>query len=573
MINNCIPRPEYPRPQFARDKWVSLNGEWQFERDKELTGVDRRLYEASSLAERITVPFCMESVLSGIGDTEFCRRVWYLKKVDISKEWLSDSKRVILNIGACDYCTRIYVNGQKMGKHIGGYSSFSVDITSALTVGENTIVISVDDDLLTCAQPSGKQSDKPESYECFYTRTTGIWQTVWLESVPAEYISKVKFTTDNHTKTLSISARVMARDGALLTAKAYWNGREVGQGAGKVLFGNAQLTIMLSELHTWELGSGGLYDLELCLGEDIVKSYFGMRDLTLDDTAIVLNGKKVFQRLVLDQGFYPDGICTAKTEQELIDDITRSMACGFNGARLHQKVFEPLFLYHCDRLGYMVWGEHASFGLIESGDAYKGFISEWSEIVERDINHPSIIGWCPFNETQRLGKQDNDLIRAVFELTRRLDPTRPIIDASGWLHVDYITDIMDWHDYDQNPESFRKRYEAVANGELLFNDWRLPNPISPRFISEYGGIKWDVASGLGDAWGYGDAPKTEEEFLERFKGLTEALLFNPYITGFCYTQLTDVEQETNGLYTYDRKEKFDTSYFYKILTQKAAIED
>lgn len=572
MTENKIPRPEYPRPQFVRDTWMNLNGEWQFERDKELTGNERKLFEAKSLPERITVPFCMESVLSGIGDTDFCRRVWYLKKIDISEDWLSDSKRVILNVGACDYCTVVYVNGKKVGRHLGGYSSFSFDITCALNIGENTIVISADDDLLTCAQPSGKQSNKVESYECFYTRTTGIWQTVWLESVPAEYINKVKYTTDNETQSLTINARVEANDGTILSARAYWNGKEVGCGSGKSRFGNVQFMISLSELHMWELGKGGLYDLVLTLGDDTVKSYFGMRDLTLNDSAIVLNGKKVFQRLVLDQGFYPDGICTARTEQELIDDITRSMVCGFNGARLHQKVFEPLFLYHCDRLGYMVWGEHASFGLIESGDAYKGFVSEWSEIVERDINVPSIIGWCPFNETQRLGKQDDDLIRTIFDLTHRLDPTRPVIDSSGWLHVDYITDIMDWHDYDQNPESFRKRYEAVAKGEELFNDWRLPNPISPRFISEYGGIKWDVDSGLGDAWGYGDAPKTEEEFFERFKGLSEALLFNPYITGFCYTQLTDVEQETNGLYTYDRKEKFDVSFFYDVLTQKAAIE-
>ena len=573
MINTNIPRPEYPRPQFARKEWINLNGEWEFERDRALSGDWRKLYEADSLPDRITVPFCMESVLSGIGDTDFCGRVWYLKKIDISDAWLSDGKRVILNIGACDYCTYVYVNGQLIGKHIGGYITFGFDITAALRVGENTVVIRADDDVRSILTPSGKQSQRYESYGCFYTRTTGIWQTVWLESVPAEYVSYAKYTTDNESATLTVNAKVVAKDGAVLCAKAYWDGKEVGTACGKARFGNVQLTLKLSELHTWELGKGGLYDLVLTLGDDEVKSYFGMRDLSLDDTAIVLNGKKVFQRLVLDQGFYPDGIYTAREEQELINDITRSMACGFNGARLHQKVFESLFLYHCDRLGYMVWDEHANWGMREDENGYQAYVGEWSEIVERDINHPSIIGWCPFNETRNRGEQDDDMIRAIVDLTRRLDPTRPVIDCSGWAHVDEITDIMDWHDYDQNPETFKKRYEDVANGEPIFKAHRLRKPIIPRFISEYGGIKWDVNSGLGNAWGYGDAPKTEEEFLERFRGLAEALLFNPFITGLCYTQLTDVEQETNGLYTYDRKEKFAVSYFYDVLTQKAAIEE
>ena len=248
------------------------------------------------------------------------------------------------------------------------------------------------------------------------------------------------------------------------------------------------------------------------------------------------------------------------------------MACGFNGARLHQKVFEPLFLYHCDRLGYMVWGEHANWGLdISRPTAWKGFMAEWIEILERDINHPAIIGWCPFNETQK--NQDDDIISYCAELTKRIDPSRPVIDTSGWVHVNGATDIMDWHDYDQNPETFRQRYIDAANGTPVYDRRFAKEPLIPRFISEYGGIKWDVNSGLGNAWGYGKAPKTEEEFLDRFKGLAEALLFNKFITGLCYTQLTDVEQEINGLYTYDRKAKFDPDFFKAVLTQKAAVEE
>ena len=570
-----IPRSEYPRPQFERSNWLSLNGEWSFLRDRAVSGKARKLYNAGNEAfpDKITVPFCMESSLSGIGDTDFCECVWYRREVEIAPDWLADGKRVLLNIGACDYKTEVYVNGRSVGIHTGGYVSFSFDITDALAVGKNLITICAEDYLRSSNQPAGKQSQRYESYGCFYTRTTGIWQSVWLESTGAEYIRSVKYNTNIEESTLTISAKVFGGAGKTLTAEAYWQGKKVGEAQATVSSsGFCDLTLPLSELHLWEIGKGGLYDLTLTFGGDRVKSYFGMRSLALDDQALVINGKKVFQRLVLDQGFYPDGIYTAPTEDELVADITRSIACGFNGARLHQKVFEPLFLYHCDRLGYIVWGEQGNWGLdVSRPDAWKGFVPEWIEIVERDMNHPAIIGWCPFNETQK--NQDDDLIAYCVELTKKLDPTRPVIDSSGWVHVKGRSDIMDWHDYDQNPETFRQRYIDVANGTPVYNSRWVREPLIPRFISEYGGIKWDVNSGLDKAWGYGNAPKTEEEFLERFKGLAEALLFNPFITGLCYTQLTDVEQETNGLYTYDRRPKFDTDFFKAVLTQKAALEE
>lgn len=574
-----IPRPEHPNPQMKRQAWLNLNGEWQFERDRAVSGKARRLYEAESLSERITVPFCMESALSGIGDKDFCECVWYRKEIELSEDWLKEGRRVILHIGACDYRTDVYVNGRHVGlTHRGGYISFSYDITEPLKAGKNVITISAEDYLRSREQPAGKQSTRYASYGCFYTRTTGIWQTVWLENVPADYIEKADYTCNVENASLTVSAKLVGGAGKVLSAAAYWNGKKVGQASAVATNRVCDVVVPLSEVHLWELGKGGLYDLELSFGEDTVDSYFGMRTLALDDQALVINGKKVFQRTVLDQGFYPDGIYTAPTEQALIDDITRSMACGFNGARLHQKVFEPLFLYHCDRLGYMVWDEHCSWGLnLKDATAWKGFLTEWIEIVERDRNHPAIIGWCPFNETHE-SKQgcDLDLIADVAALTRRLDPTRPVIDTSGWVHAEGASDIIDWHDYDQNPETFRQRYIDVANGTSIVtrdNKWLPSFPLLPRFISEYGGIKWDVNSNLDNAWGYGNAPKTEEEFLERFKGLAEALLFNPFITGLCYTQLTDVEQETNGLYTYDRQAKFDPAYFYAVLTQKAAIEE
>ena len=337
------------------------------------------------------------------------------------------------------------------------------------------------------------------------------------------------------------------------------------------------LTLPLSELYLWEAGRGRLYDLKLSFGEDRVDSYFGMRELLLDGERFLINGKPVFQRLVLDQGFYPDGIYTAPSDEALQQDIRLSMEAGFNGARLHQKIFEERFLYHCDRMGYLVWGEQANWGLDYSRpDGLKCFLPEWMEALDRDFNHPAIVGWCPFNETWDYAgrRQDNDLLATVYRMTKLFDTTRPCIDTSGNFHV--VTDIYDMHDYEQDPAVFASFYENFAKGGPLKDrmaDRQTPVPGIPVFISEYGGIKWDVEGRLGNSWGYGDGPKTEEEYIARYKGLTDVLLDNPHMFGFCYTQLYDVEQEVNGLYTYDRKPKMDIAIFRQINSRKAAIEE
>ncbi len=567
-----IPRPEYPRPQMVRCDWINLNGEWEFERDFGNSGVQRKLHLSECLSEKITVPFCMESPLSGVGYKDFCSSVWYRRAVSLPDGWLDGNSRVILNIGASDYLTHVYVNGNLAGKHRGGSTPISLDIRDFLTPGENVIVINAVDETRSGEQPLGKQSKRYSSYGCVYTRTTGIWQTVWLERVPCAYIKSTKYITDVAASSVTVEVKSVSPDGTPFTAEAFWDGKKVGEATAVTSYGNAVVNVKLSELHLWELGKGGLYSLVLTLGEDRVESYFGMRELSLDNGALVINGKKVFQRTVLDQGFYPDGIWTAPCEQALIDDITRSMDCGFNGARLHQKVFEPIFLYHCDRLGYMVWGEFGNWGLdVSRPAAWSAMFIEWSDVLERDINHPSIIGWCPFNETQ--ANRDSELLSSIVDLTKRIDPTRPVIDTSGWYHVRGSFDILDFHDYDQDPDSVRQRYEDYAGGIVIKRLSPEGTLGVPLFISEYGGIKWDINSNNSSAWGYGNAPTTEEEYLSRFKGLTEALMFNPMITGICYTQLTDVEQETNGIYTYDRKEKFPSSFFRSVLTQKAAIEE
>ena len=370
-----------------------------------------------------------------------------------------------------------------------------------------------------------------------------------------------------------IEALTVGGEGMTLTAKASFEGKEQGVGTTVVHGGKAVVEVPLDELHLWEVGNGRLYDLTLTMGEDSVQSYFGMRKIECRDGIFYLNGKVVFQRLVLDQGFYPDGIYTASCLGELEADIDRSVAMGFNGARLHQKVFEPLFLSLCDKKGYIVWGEHANWCLdISRETAYQNFIPEWCEIMARDFNHPAIIGWCPLNETQP--NQNRHFVRFLATVTRQYDTTRMYIDSSGWVHVAGVTDIMDFHDYEQNPEVFAKKLEPLKEGGTYDVHWHCPSlsmPEHPTFVSEYGGIRWAPKEDAG--WGYGQAPMSEEEFISRFKGLTEAILFHPKMGALCYTQLTDVEQEVNGLYTYDRKPKFDPAIMRAVLTQKAAIEE
>lgn len=570
-----IPRPEFPNPQFERANWENLNGIWEFEIDKSVSGKDRKFYERENFDSSIIVPFCPESKLSGIGDVDFLNSVWYKREINVK----DTDDLVILHIGACDYFTTLYVNGKEAGTHKGGYSSFSFDITDFVKPGKNTVIINAFDDVRSGKQPKGKQASLFYSNGCDYTRTTGIWQTVWLEYVPKSHIKNFKIYPDYANGKVTI--RAVVEGNGELCAKVLYDGRKVGCASVKNSGRNADMTIVLSEIHLWELGCGRLYDLELTFCDDSVKSYFGLRNVELDGYAFKLNGKSVFQRTVLDQGYYPDGLYTAPTDEAMVNDIQISLDAGFNGARLHEKIFEPRFLYHCDRMGYMVWGEHANWGLdCTYTEALPTYLREWEEAVERDFNHPAIIGWCPFNETWDINgrKQNDEVIEMVYRTTKVMDTSRPCIDTSGNFHV--VTDIYDFHDYCQNPEEFKGYMEKLDNEGILTDqtarDPRLQDKQTytggPVFCSEYGGIKWDL-TGDGDAWGYGEGPKTEEEFISRYRGLTEALLGSKKMLGFCYTQLYDIEQEQNGLYTYERKPKFDMNIFKEINTQKAAIEE
>lgn len=566
----ALPRNEYPRPDLVRGEWLNLNGEWEFEVDNGDSGTERRLYERQQLSNKITVPFAPESKLSGLEWVDFMRSVWYRRSFTLPDGWKGG--RVLLHFGAVDYRATVWVNGRQAGFHRGGYTPFVLDITGLLQPGENTLCVNARDDVRDPLQPSGKQCGSYQNFGCMYTRSTGIWQTVWLEHVPQLYIKSLRLTPDVPNARLLIHAKLSERAaGAKLVAEASLDGKACGTCEAAAEGEAVEAVLPLSTLRLWNPGEPVLYSLTLTVGEDRVASYFGMREVVVNGRCIEINGKKVFQRLVLDQGYYPDGIYTAPTDEDLKHDIELSMAAGFNGARLHMKIFEPRFLYWADKLGYLVWGEYPNWGLNTDDDrSLLSMLPEWLEELERDYSHPAIIGWCPFNETGE--HRSAEVFRTVYQVTKALDSTRPMIDTSGYTHA--VTDIYDVHDYDQNPETFHERYQPLETGKgnVFVN---FPNSEKyegqPYFVSEFGGIRWSMQEDNA-AWGYGDTPKSLEEFYTRYEGLVGALLQNPGICAFCYTQLTDVMQEQNGVYTFDRQQKFDLKRIRDANTQPAACE-
>ncbi len=564
-------RTEYPRPQLVRDSYINLNGKWGFAMDKGLSLPERGLFKLSNYDKEIEIPFCPESQISGIAEKDFMHAVAYCKKIYIEKK---ENKKLHLHIGASDYETFVYVNEKLAGIHKGGYTSFGFEIQDYIEEkAENLITIYVKDDNRSGKQPRGKQCPTYDSRVCDYTRTTGIWQSVWMEWTDEIYVESLRITPHACERKVSVEAML----------NTWFAGEaEISLGLEKLQPVNTmhvggrhiQWEIPMPDCELWSPENPVLYQLEIAVKKegrilDQIQSYFGMRDVSFDGKAFLLNGEKRFLRLVLDQGFYEKGIYTAQTEEELVQDILLSKAAGFNGARLHQKVFEERFLYHCDRLGYLVFEEYPDAGFINSrDDYYMIFAREWQEAVKRDYSHPSIIGWCPLNETSV--QRSKDFLRAIYHLTRQLDPSRPVIDTSGFTHV--ITDIYDVHDYEQDVTEFAGHMDTAGTEKTWVNH---PQEEmyqgQPYFVSEYGGIWWAETEDT-DSWGYGNRPKDKEEFYERYEGLTRTLLSNPNICGFCYTQLTDVEQEKNGLYTFEREAKFDMERIAAINKSPAAIE-
>ncbi len=586
-----VPRSEYPRPQFRRDDWLCLNGTWEFEIDRADTGLERGLVERR-LADEIVVPFCPESALSGVGDTDFLEAVWYRRTVTIPADW--DAGRVLLHFQAVDYDATVWADGVEVGRHRGGFTPFTCDLGDR--TGEVTLVVRARDSRHG-PQARGKQSTRYENYGCLYTRTTGIWQSVWLEPVPAVHLRRPRITPSVAAGVVQVTAPLSAgRPGHRVRATLR---DEAGSVADATVAADVDLAPQLflqvpeGRRRLWSPEDPFLYDVRIELLDgtgavvDAADSYAGLRSVTIDGQAITLNGRRIFQRLVLDQGYYPDGIMTAPDDAALVADIELSKAAGFNGARLHQKVFEERFLYHADRLGYLVWGEFGDWGcdVGPAGDNQQPgatYVAQWLEAVERDYSHPAIVGWCPLNETRQTRHDRttvlDDVTRAMFLATKAADPTRPVLDTSGYSHRVPETDVYDSHDYEQDPATFRDQMAGLAHGTPYSNTgpqdtpWSVPYRGQPYFCSEFGGIWWRSEPDDGESWGYGERPKSLEEFYTRFEGLTGALLDDPRMFGYCYTQLTDVHQEQNGIYAFDRSPKLDLDRIRAAQTRPAAFE-
>jgi beta-galactosidase/beta-glucuronidase len=599
---SSLPRPEYPRPQFVRDDWLCLNGAWQFEIDQADSGLDRGLRDRP-LQQTITVPFAPESALSGVHrPDDFLNCVWYRREVTIPAAW--QGRHTHLHFQAVDRDATVWIHVTRDGRtathevarHRGGWCGFSANLSPFAQPGETvTLVVRARDDM-KIPGPHGKQVARIHNVGCHYTRTTGIWQTVWLEPVPPTHLLRPRITPDVAQSRFVLEQSIAdRRDGTrlrvtLLDGPAVVCQREAP--ANRDFTVTLDLPIPEAGRKLWEPGRPHLYDVSIELLDadgavlDSARSYAGLRSVTIEGLAVRINGKPVFQRTVLDQGFYPDGLLTAPSDQALIDDITLSLDVGFNGARLHQKVFEERFLYHADRLGYLVWGEFGDWGIDRKNPAAT-IITQWLEVLHRDYSHPSIIGWCGLNETAEPIGDDisglNDLTLGMFLAAKAIDRSRPVLDASGYSHRVPETDVWDSHDYDQKPQTFRERHAGTPAGTVFTNagqrgekpePWSIAYRGQPCWVSEFGGTWWNPDLKEGDpSWGYGDRPKTLEDFYARFDQLCTILLENAGMFGYCYTQLTDVFQEQNGLYSFDRRPKFDPARLRAIQQKRAAIEE
>ncbi|MFC2161561.1 glycoside hydrolase family 2 protein, partial [Acidobacteriota bacterium] len=554
-----IPRPEYPRPQFERSSWINLNGVWTYTFDYGKSGKQRGLADSLGFEDKINVPFCPESPLSGVNYKDFIDAMWYHREITIPNDWAEN--KIILHFGAVDYQIEVFIDGESVGKHWGGTSSFQFDIAPYVKSGQtHNLVIYVIDNLRSGEQSSGKQSKNFNSRGVHYTRTTGIWQTVWMEPVPETGLENCRIIPDLDQESFSIIPQFFSlKQGQKFRVTVLEGTKRISKielAAGPNII--AQLPIKKPKL--WSPKNPFLYDLVFEVIDssgavvDKVESYAGLRKIHIEGNRIFLNNEPYYLRLVLDQGFYPDGIWTAPSDEALRKDIELSQNAGFNGARLHQKVFEERFHYWADKMGYLTWGESSSWGIdITSETAARNFLTEWEEIVVRDRNHPSIIVWTPFNETWSGGEHLERLILNTYSLTKNLDPTRPVNDSSGGFHIK--TDIWTEHTYEQDPAKLLDLLTPSTDKGV----WRrspknsIPYGGQPYLVDEYGGIKWIPTSNqqyAEDSWGYGEDPKTLEEFYLRLEALTDVILNLDHIVGFCYTQLTDIEQEQNGVYNY-----------------------
>lgn len=572
---NQIPRPEYPRPDFQREKWLALNGEWDFSFDEPI------------FDQKILVPFACETKLSGIHDTSFHNAVWYRRSFSLPEPM--HDRQILLHFGAVDYTCRLWVNDQFIREHTGGQCGFSADITDALNAsGENVIVLEARDDPADLEMPRGKQYWTPESESIFYTRTTGIWQSVWLEAVSPMHLCSCRITPLFDERSVRFSyALSAAPQHVTLTAEITFRGKTAGavsvtptsaRGAFDWQIDQSALSAWnYQEDLVWTPEQPNLFDVTFRILEhgcevDAVQSYFGMRKVSIQNGQFLLNNRPYYQKLVLDQGYWPESLLTAPSDEAFIRDIELTKAMGFNGVRKHQKVEDPRYLYHADRMGLLVWGEIGAAYLYSEQYADRIY-REWLDVLRRDYNHPCIVVWTPLNESWGVQEIETDPRQqahseAMVAITKSMDTTRLVVDNDGWEHTN--GDLLTIHDYSPSGEMLRAHLGsmdailALRPAQRALFVGRHAYAGQPILLSEFGGVKFVPGTEAQHSWGYCEADSCAA-FAGKLRELFDAVRACPLVDGYCYTQLTDVETEQNGLLTYDRTPKLPLETICAIL--------
>ncbi len=580
LCPQAIPRPEYPQPQFQREQWLSLNGRWDFDFDDQNKGIaDDWAGGARKLAKDIQVPYCFESTKSGVGDTSFHPWVWYRRTFSVPDAW--KGQRVLLHFGAVDYHATVWVNGKRAGDHEGGNVPFRFDVTPFLKAGANVVTLRAEDPPTDRYIPRGKQYWEPKSRGIFYTRTTGIWQPVWLEAAGESYLERVKVTPSTDGAVLFEATLQRPEPDTSFYAVVSSSGKVIASTMSMAEDTRAIGSLYVRSPRLWAPGTPNLYDVTFELRRngkvlDRVNSYFGFRSVAVDNGRVTLNGRPIYLKTVLDQGYWPESTLTPPTDEAIQYDIRMTKEMGFNGVRKHQKLEDPRYLYWADHMGLLVSSEMANAYLFD--DEYvRRFTREWTEAVERDYNHPSIILWIPINESWGVpnlrDKRQQDHLKALYMLTHSLDSTRLVIDNDGWEHTD-MTDLFGVHDYTPQGDVLARKYKDVVSkpGSFIPNNGRAALAPgfayngAPLFLSEFGGISYIMpGQKVSDvAWGYAGLEKNGDAAFARLSKLYHGIHDTPAFIGICYTQLTDVEQEINGLMTFDRKPKFDVAELKKL---------
>jgi beta-galactosidase/beta-glucuronidase len=572
---------------------MNLNGEWEFALDPEGEWEDP---EQVTWNAKIVVPFAPETPASGIANTGFFRAVWYRRTFHTPA--LGQGYRLLIHFGAVDYQATVWINGEMAVEHEGGYTPFTADITEFLSDEDTqTICVLAFDDPADLAKPRGKQDWQLEPHSIWYPRTTGIWQTVWLERVPSTYIDSVQFTPVMERWEIGFLAILggKRRDGLRLTVKLKYRDQLIADDTYTVVAGEVHRRIAFSDPGIddyrnellWTPATPNIIDVELKLwsgrGEliDQARSYTALRTIGIQGDRLVLNGRPYPLHLVLDQGYWPDTGITPPDDEALRRDIELTKAMGFNGVRKHQKIEDPRFLYWADVMGLLVWEEMPS-AYRYTQQSIARLTREWIEALKRDISHPCIVAWVPFNESWGVpdlpdSPAQRHYVQALYHMTKTIDPTRPVIGNDGWESV--ATDIIGIHDYDDNPQRIGRRYgtdevlprlfkrERPGGRVLLLGQEGLPN--QPIMLTEFGGIAYSADTQ--HTWGYSRA-MTRDEYAAHLLDLLSVVRSLTVLAGFCYTQLTDTYQEANGLLYADRSPKIPVEEIASAMGRPLATE-